>query len=197
MSRGRGRYDRTLSRAERAAAQRQQLVDAAAALLAQDPCALTVSKIVHRAGTGRNTFYDHFQSLAAVSAAVRKQGTERASAFIARESRTSWTPIAQLRALSRAWLHFAASEPSLAAALMQFPADGAHTSSATDYLCEQLAPLLSRARHDGVISKPPDTIRLSAAARAMQSVTHARQRGSASASESETLMVDLVLRLFR
>ena len=197
MPRGRGRYDRAQSRAERAAEQRQQLVDAATALLAKDPCALTVSKLVQRAGTGRNTFYEHFRSLGAVAAAVREHGAQRATAIIARERLASWTPIAQLRALSRAWLRFAQDAPPLAKVFMRLPHDGARDSYATDFLCEQLAPLLSMARHDGIVSKPPDPIRLNAAARAMQTVTSANERGTVNASQSEALMVDLVLRLFR
>ena len=57
---GRGSYDRTLTRAERDAAHRERLLRATAEVLSDGP--LTVARIVERAGVGRSTFYEFFDS---------------------------------------------------------------------------------------------------------------------------------------
>src|SRR3954468_7659852 len=57
---GRGAYDRSLSRSERDAQHRERLLLATAEVLAQGPA--TVARIVERAGVGRSTFYEFFDS---------------------------------------------------------------------------------------------------------------------------------------
>jgi AcrR family transcriptional regulator len=192
----RGRYDRTASPAQRALEQRERLIEAAADLVANDRCKLTVSSLVRLAGTGRNTFYEHFPSLHAVAAAIRRTATERAAIVIHDEGRASRTPIEQLRALTRAWFRFVRDDPSIARALEHLPHDDA-TSQATHYLCERLAPLIAQALNDGAISKRAEPARLSAAALALQTAEHAATTGTLSSSVAESLAVDLVLRLFR
>lgn len=197
MTPGRGHYDRALSGAARAIQQRQRLLAAAAAVLAERPSNFTVSNIVHRAGTGRNTFYDHFATTAALASAVGQRALQQATRIIENESRTSWTPIVQLRALARGWLRYTSAEPDFAAALRHLPHQAASDTAATPFLCDRLAPLIARARHDGIVSKSPDPIRLTAAALALQAVANAPPSTALPEPAAETLVVDLVLRLFR
>src|SRR5687767_5671559 len=116
---GRGRYDRTQPRAERAAAQHRRLLEAAAAALERHGAmALTVDRVLEAAPMGRNTFYEHFADVnGLVGALVTHAEAEIFSAIDARCA-IARTPREGLRALAVAWLEETAARPALALALL-------------------------------------------------------------------------------
>ncbi len=82
----RGKYDRTLTPAARKRAQRRALVQAATAVFARLGYAgASVEDIVREAGVSRRTYYEHFDDLADVLAAVHDASGKLATRFVDEE----------------------------------------------------------------------------------------------------------------
>jgi AcrR family transcriptional regulator len=106
---GRGQYDRSQTREQRLAEQKERLVAATARAFALNATP-SVAHVIEIAGVGRGTFYEYFDDVeharhAAVSAVVRKME----HALRAAEAR-SRTPVERFRALAADWLSVAESD---------------------------------------------------------------------------------------
>jgi AcrR family transcriptional regulator len=95
----RGRYDRSVAREERVAAQRERLLNAVAQANAMGTC--TVARVLEIAGVGRATFYEYFDDAEHALAQVVEQVT--ASARRAVKAQHSESPNS-IESLFEAWL---------------------------------------------------------------------------------------------
>src|SRR5215510_4108231 len=92
---------------------RRALVDAAAALASEKGLAgLSLREAARSAGVSHAAPYHHFKDKAALLAAVAEEGFLRFDAFQRRSLRSaSRSPAARLRALGKAYIHFAIKNP--------------------------------------------------------------------------------------
>lgn len=188
-SRGRGRWDRKLSRADRRAAQRLRILDATARANTEHGRALTLSDIVLRAGVGRNTFYEHFEDVDAAIRVAAAEGIEGTTRAIEQAVADARTPIERLRKTARAWLESALGRPGLPS--MRF---GERTG-----LEEALGKVLSDAKAAGVIGRGPEPIRLFCLVGAFEAAAQlvGEPPPPFHHEEIEEVLVDLTLRAFR
>lgn len=158
----RGRWDRTASAHARAAACRRALVAAAAQALFERGRSVTVSDVVERARVGRNTFYVHFDDLAAVFAAAEGEALATISTALA-PSPSARTPLERFRRLASEWLSIAAAEPHLVSLVIR--GDGAQRGSHVGLrrmIENALRGIASSARAAGVLGRPAHANRLRA-----------------------------------
>ena len=158
----RGRWDRRESARSRDAGCRRDLVAATALSLFELGRAVTVSDVVQRAGVGRNTFYVHFDDLAAAFEAAEAEALAKISNALA-PSPTARTPLERLRRMASEWLSIAATEPHLVSLAIR--GDGALRGShvALRRMIENaLRGIASSARTAGVLGRPVDANRLRA-----------------------------------
>jgi AcrR family transcriptional regulator len=158
----RGRWDRTASTHARKAACRRALVAAAAQSIFERGRNVTVTDVVDRARVGRNTFYEHFDDLAAAFAAAEADALARISSALA-PSRSARTPLERFRAMASEWLSAAAAEPHLVSLVIR--GDGAQRGSHVGLrrmIESALRGIASSARAAGVLGRPVDAIRLRA-----------------------------------
>lgn len=99
---GRGAYDRSLSRPERDAQHRERLLLAAAEVLAEGPP--TIARIVERAGVGRSTFYEFFDSPEHVLEHLEQRALRGIEAALDAAFTLAKTPLERVRSLTRSWL---------------------------------------------------------------------------------------------
>lgn len=99
---GRGAYDRALSRPERDAQHRERLLLATAEVLAEGTP--TVARIVERAGVGRSTFYEFFDSPEHVLEQLEQRALRGLEAALDSGFTLARTPLERVRALTRSWL---------------------------------------------------------------------------------------------
>ena len=98
----RGRYDRTLSRRDRQAAQRERVLAALVAISAAER-ELSVASVVEFAGIGRNTFYEYFDDLEHALLAIKGRALRDFASRVDTALKTARTPIERVRALARVW----------------------------------------------------------------------------------------------
>jgi AcrR family transcriptional regulator len=99
----RGQYDRALSRQERQAAQRERVIGAIVALSGSKR-ELNLVNVIERAGIGRNTFYEYFDDIEHALLAVQVRAVRELATRIDAALREARTPLARMRAVSRAWV---------------------------------------------------------------------------------------------
>jgi AcrR family transcriptional regulator len=99
---GRGAYDRSLSRPERDAQHRERLLLAAAEVLAQGTP--TIARIVERAGVGRSTFYEFFDSPEHILEHLEQRALRGLETALNAAFNLAKTPLERVRALTRGWL---------------------------------------------------------------------------------------------
>jgi AcrR family transcriptional regulator len=99
---GRGAYDRSLTRAQRDAQHRERLLRATAEIMLEGN--LTVARIVERAGVGRSTFYEFFDTPEHVLAHLEQRVLSVVEQALGAAFASSHTPLERLRAIVRAWL---------------------------------------------------------------------------------------------
>src|SRR4051812_23746575 len=98
---GRGAYDRSLSRPERDAEHRERLLLATAEVLAHGPP--TIARIVERAGVGRSTFYEFFDSPQHVLEHLEQRALRGLETTLNEAFTLARTPLERVRALMRNW----------------------------------------------------------------------------------------------
>jgi AcrR family transcriptional regulator len=161
---GRGAYDRSLSRSERDAQHRERLLLAAAEVLAEGPP--TVARIVERAGVGRSTFYEFFDSPEHILEHLEQRtlrGLESALETAYDEART---PLERVRAITRAWCAELEARPVEARVALTRRTGSQLLSPATSLLHRVLERCVHAARRDGMgwMSAADDVSLLAAAA---------------------------------
>src|SRR5687767_7834001 len=98
----RGSYDRSLTRAERDAEHRERLLRATAEVMSDGP--LTVARIVQRAGVGRSTFYEFFDSPEHLLEQLEQRLLRHLEAALDAGIAEARTPLERLRAIARSWI---------------------------------------------------------------------------------------------
>lgn len=111
---GRGCYDRTQTRQQRQAEQRERLI-ASVASLATGGEELTVGAIVARAGVGRNTFYEYFDDVGHALRVLKQRAVRDLAVTVEESLRGARAPLERLRAATQAWVQAIAREPGLMA----------------------------------------------------------------------------------
>jgi AcrR family transcriptional regulator len=99
---GRGAYDRSLSRAERDAQHRERLLRATAEILLESE--LTMARVIERAGVGRSTFYEFFDSPEHAVTHLQQRALRSLQQALEAAFSAAHTPLERLRAIARAWL---------------------------------------------------------------------------------------------
>jgi AcrR family transcriptional regulator len=192
---GRGAYDRSLSRAERDAQHRARLIIATAEVLAEGPA--TVARIAERAGVGRSTFYEFFDSPEHVQSHLveRVQGALRTGLATALQS--ARTPLERFRALARAWLSELEARPLEAKVALTPRASSDLLSPAGVILLGALRDGAELARQHGMSwTSSSDDASLLAAAAAVATVTRQHLTGPALV-EAPRALSEILTRLLR
>ena len=190
----RGRYDRSLTRHERQAEQRERLLAATAAVaFAGDE--LNVANVVARAGVGRNTFYEYFDDFAHALHALSARARSELSALVTRELSAARTPLERVRAIARAWVEHARADPERAALMLKQQLL-ARVGSASA-LGDRLAGVLE-AETDSHAALPglADARKIAAVVAVFETLTRAELGRPHDANLAGTL-ADLALRLLR
>lgn len=195
----RGRYDRALPTAARHAQQRERLLQATIASLAEHGEQLNVTHVVAAARVGRNTFYEHFHDVHDAARQATGRHVSNLRARLTRSVADAWTPRERLRSAIGEWLAFVSDEPTIARALLRHPPRTPHLplSCAAEPLEELLRQLLAEARRDAVISAAPDDLRLVAVTAAVEAIARCRLDKPWSKADDAAIAVNVVLRAFR
>jgi AcrR family transcriptional regulator len=203
--RGPGTYDRTKTSEQRRDEQRRALIEAAAHVFARDGYArASVASIIEVAGLSRGTFYRHFDDLADVFMAVRRQASEIAQQAVADAIAGEDDPVAQLRAGIRAFLHLLVRYGDLARVFLRAgapePREHEHLHRASvDRFVELLRGGVERALQMGLIHRMPDDLLIYAVAHAIEgtAIRRLEMHEEHLAPEAETVLLELCMRVFR
>jgi AcrR family transcriptional regulator len=134
----RGAYDRSLSRAERVAQHRERLLLAAAEVLGDG--VLSVARVVERAGVGRSTFYEFFDSPQHLREHVEQRFLRALEQSLEAALVEARTPLERMRAIARRWVAELEARP-IEARVALTPRPGAELLSSAGQL---LHPALTR-----------------------------------------------------
>jgi AcrR family transcriptional regulator len=199
----RGRYDRSLSAADRAERQRAHLIEAGAAALDEVGGAeLTVDHVVGRARMGRNTFYAHFDGLSDLMGGVREHALEQLLSEVDDAVARCRTPLERLRAMAEAWLGAVAARPVLSRAALSHVVgvDPRHLGSGgVDDVAARLRDVTEGARRDGLLAAVPHepTLRGVAGAFVAVALSVVDRRRPVSLDDATAALVELTVRALR
>jgi AcrR family transcriptional regulator len=123
----------------------------------------TTTAIVERAGVGRNTFYEHFDSVDDAVSEVVRDATERTRVALRSAVAEVRTPRERLRALALAWLTELSRSPVLGLAVRGAQgSDDDEAGSLIRSLETDLRAALGWAREAGVVGLADDPVRVAA-----------------------------------
>ena len=192
---GRGAYDRTLSRSERDAQHRERLLLAAAEV--QSSGAVTVARIVERAGVGRSTFYEFFDSLEHLLEHLEQRALRALQSALDAAFDEARTPLERVRAIARAWVCELQARPGEARVALTKRFAGELLSPASKLLHQALERCVRAARLDGMgWFNAADEVGLLAAAAAVEAVTRRHLAGQPLRDPQRTL-AELITKLLR
>jgi AcrR family transcriptional regulator len=192
---GRGAYDRSLTRPERDAEHRERLLLAAADVLARGPA--TVARIVERAGVGRSTFYEFFDSPEHVMEALEQRTLRAFELELERAFEEARTPLERVRAIVRHWLNQLQTRPETARFALTRRVASEPLSPLGELLRRTLERCAQAARQEGMPSlKATDELSLLAAAAAVEALSRRHLAGPPLPDAQRTL-VELVTKLLR
>lgn len=189
----RGRYDRSLTRAERSERQRLGLLRACAECIASGED-LTVERIATGAGTARNTLYVHFAGVRDLVDAFVHEAARAASTRVGSATTVETTPTAATRACATAWFQYLLEEPPRGRALRELP--WSRTTSVRAVVAGATRECVVLGRQHGLLSRDPDDGRVAACVGALLEVGWRVLDGDGGAEASERWS-DLVIREFR
>jgi AcrR family transcriptional regulator len=116
----RGKYDRTMTTAERQVDQRTKLLDAATLVIANKGFTeTTVEAIVDRAGMSRRTYYEHFSDVRDVLAQIYERAATISLTMVTSSARAHADPREALRAGITAYFMAVATYPEVARVMFQ------------------------------------------------------------------------------
>lgn len=192
---GRGAYDRRLSRSERDAQHRERLLLAAAEVLAHGP--LTVARIVERAGVGRSTFYEFFDSPEHLLEHLEQRTLRALEAELERAFDEARTPLERLRAVARSWWSEVEARPVEARVALTRRLGNELLSPAGKLLHQVLERCVEAARQGGMgWFTAADEVSLLAAAAAVEAISRRHLAGRPLQDAPRTL-ADLIAKLLR
>lgn len=197
---GRGAYDRSLSRVERDAQHRERLLLATADVLRDG--SLTVGRIVERAGVGRSTFYEFFDSPEHVISLLEQRALRSFEQALETAFAGAHTPLERLRALTRAWLALLDAQPVDARFALERRANGEPVSKAALLLLRALERTAHSAKDSGVAwLAATDDVRLLAAAAAVEALSRRHLAGLALTPEGDAdrarALTELIVKILR
>lgn len=173
---GRGAYDRSLNRVERDAQHRERLLLAASEVLSEGP--LTVARVAARAGVGRSTFYEFFDSPDHLLEQLGQRVLKALEAGLDGALTTARTPLERVRAIARAWLGELSARPIEARVALTPRSNAELLSPAGKVLLGALSKSAAAARALGVgFLSATDDASLLAAAAAVEAVTRQHLKG--------------------
>jgi AcrR family transcriptional regulator len=192
---GRGAYDRTLSRSQRDAQHRERLLLAAAEVLLQGPA--TVARIVERAGVGRSTFYEFFDSPEHVLEHLEQRALRALEAALESALEEARTPLERVRAIARSWFVELEARPVEARVALTRRLGSELLSPAGKLLHEVLERCVQAARQDGVgWFTAADEISLLAAAAATEAISR-RHLAGRPVRDAQRALAELIAKLLR
>lgn len=190
---GRGSYDRTLTRVERDAAHRERLLRATAEVLSDGP--LTVARIVQRAGVGRSTFYEFFDSPEHLLQQLEQRLLRSLEGALASAFGEARTPIERLRAITRAWTNVIEQRPLEALVVLSTRPGTELLSVAGNLFHQTLQRCVQAARADLGWFKATDEVSVLAAAAAVETVS--RHHLAQQIREAPRVLSELIIKLLR
>jgi AcrR family transcriptional regulator len=192
---GRGAYDRSLSRSERDAQHRERLLLAAAEVLAHGPA--TVARIVERAGVGRSTFYEFFDSPEHVLEHLEQRALRGLESALETAFNEARTPLERVRAIARTWLTELEARPVEARVALTRRVGGDLLAPASKLLHQVLERCVQAARQDGMgWFNAADDVSLLAAAAAIEALSRRHLAGRPLRDAPRTLS-ELITKLLR
>lgn len=190
---GRGAYDRSLSRTERHAEHRERLFLAAAEVLGEGT--LTVARIVERAGVGRSTFYEFFDSPEHILEQLEQRllrGLEGALDAAFSEART---PLERVRALTRSWTRIIDEQSLSARVALGRQVGSALLSPAGELLRATLQRCVEVAHTEAGWFRTADDVSVLAASAAVEALS--RQHLAARIDDAPRVLSDVIIKLLR
>jgi AcrR family transcriptional regulator len=192
---GRGAYDRSLSRADRDAQHRERLLLATAEVLANGPP--TIARIVERAGVGRNTFYEFFDSTEHVLEHLERRALRALDVGLESAFAEARTPLERVRAITRSWLVELEARPMEAKLALTQRSGGEPLSPAGKLLNQVLHRVAQAARLDGTAwFSAANDVTLLAAAAAVEAVSRRHLSGKPIHEPAQAL-AEVVTKLLR
>lgn len=191
---GRGSYDRSLTRAERDADHRERLLLATAQVLSEG--ALTVARIVQRAGVGRSTFYEFFDGPEHALEQLEQRSLRGLESALDAAFTEARTPLERLRAISRAWTQtLERSAGEAAVALARRPGRDL-LSTGGELLHRTLQRAVTAARGEGAGFRAADDVSVLAAAAAVEAISR-RHVSVAPVRDAPRVLADMIIKLLR
>jgi AcrR family transcriptional regulator len=192
---GRGAYDRSLSRPERDTQHRERLMRAVAEILLEGN--VTLARIVERAGVGRSTFYEFFDSPEHLVAHLEQRRRQSLEQALTHAFGGAHTPLERLRAIVRSFVAELEAHPLEGRVLLTRRREPALLSLAGQALHHALEQTALAARRDGVSPLAgSDDLLLLAAAASIEALTHRHLVGPA-LREAPRVLTDVALKLLR
>lgn len=191
---GRGAYDRSLSRPERDAEHRDRLLRATAEVFAEGTT--TVARIVERAGVGRSTFYEFFDSPEHLLDHLEQRAVRSLEDTIQAELVSARTPLEQVRSIIRGWLLELSSRATDTRFLLCRGAPSTLLSPAGQLLHRTLEQAIHAARLDRIGGfNSTDDASLLAAAAAVEALS--RRHLVEPMPDPQRVLCDVVTKLLR
>jgi AcrR family transcriptional regulator len=192
---GRGAYDRSLSRTERDAQHRERLLLAAAEVL--ELGTPTVARIVERAGVGRSTFYEFFDSPEHLVEQLEQRVCRAIEAAMESALHEAHTPLERVRAIARRFIREVEARPIETRVALARRVGSSAVSPAGGAVQRALQRVTEDARLDALgWFRATDEVSLLAAAAAMEAIGR-RQGAGPPLPDAAKLMSDLVIKLLR
>lgn len=190
----RGCYDRGLPRSARQAEQRERLTHWIAEVYRQKGEALTVQDLIENAGVGRNTFYEYFDGLEHALEHASHTWVKQLYEIMVSEVELARSPIARLRALSKAWFEQVEEQPAAISLLLRRPPDRAMSAAAELFRRLLQQALVPSAVGPALRSEPGWEV---CAACAAEGASLVALRAAAPTSELEDALSVTLTRVFR
>jgi len=192
---GRGAYDRSLSRAERVAQHRERLLLAATEVL--NDGALSVARVVERAGVGRSTFYEFFDSPQHLREHLEQRLLRSLELALDKALVDARTPLERMRAIARAWLAELSARPSEARIALA-PRPGSELLSSAGQLLHRTLQKSAAAAREGGLGwmSAADEPSLLAATAAVEVVSRRHLAGPA-LPDVQRALADVMMKLLR
>jgi AcrR family transcriptional regulator len=191
----RGAYDRSLSRPERDAQHRERLLLATAEVLADGTA--TVARIIERAGVGRSTFYEFFDSPEHVVSQLEQRALRGLEQALEAAFAAARTPLERVRACTNAWLAGLEARPIDARVALERRVSRELLAPATKLLLRFFERTALAAREDGVTwFGAGDDAGLLAAAAAIEALTRRHLLGQPLRDGARSL-TDLLVKILR
>lgn len=191
---GRGAYDRSLSRAERDQEHRERLFRAAAEVLLDGE--LSIARIVERAGVGRSTFYEFFDSPDHLLSQLEQRVLRQIEVELQAALTEARTPLERVRAIVRRWLSVLEAEPHDAKVVLARRAVSNPFSPAGQLLHRALEQCVDAARSEGFWFKSTDDVSVLAAAAAAEAIAR-RHLSTLPVRDAARVLSDVIVKVLR